>query len=149
MSARAWLRTACGLTAVLGVGHVFGSPWTPAADEPGRAIVAAMRGYHFPAAGFERSYFDFYQGFGWMLAIYLAGHAVLLWLLSAQTAQPPRALRSIIAVLTMEALLLAVVATVYLFWVPLALSFAIALCLAAAALSLPAPGHAASNRAPV
>jgi hypothetical protein len=88
MSAKHWLRGAAALTGLLALGHVLGSPWTPASDAPGRAVVAAMKGYRFVALGFERSYFAFYEGFGWMLAAYLTGHAILFWQRCASRRQP-------------------------------------------------------------
>jgi hypothetical protein len=144
MKAQAWLRGAAVFTGLLAAGHMLGSPWTPASDTPGRAVVAAMSGYRFMALGVERNYFDFYQGFGWMLAAYLAGHAILFWQLSGLTADARRPLRSIVAVLCAEALSLTVLAWKYLFWVPLTLSAAILLCLAAAAWCLAAPRPAAA-----
>jgi hypothetical protein len=34
--------------------------------------VDAMRAYRFDVMGLERSYYDFYVGFGWLLGAYLA-----------------------------------------------------------------------------
>jgi hypothetical protein len=82
MSSKVFLRGAAVTTALLAAGHILGSPWTPANESNARAVVAGMKGYQFDAMGLGRSYFDFYEGFGWMLGAYLIGHAILFWQLS-------------------------------------------------------------------
>ncbi|HEX4151457.1 MAG TPA: hypothetical protein VHY75_04525 [Steroidobacteraceae bacterium] len=130
MSARLWLRGAAVFAALLALGHMLGSPWTPAVGPSGRAVIGAMSSYRFNALGLDRTYWDFYEGFGWMLATYLIGHAILFWQLSGL--EPARRLRPVVALLCAESIGFAVLGYKYLFWVPVALSAAIGLCLAAA-----------------
>ena len=95
-----------------------------------------MKGYRFDAMGFQRTYFDFYQGFGWMLSAYLIGHVILFWQLSGPSGELARPLRLVVAVLCAESLSLAWLGFEYLFWVPAALSAGIALCLIGATLRM-------------
>ena len=89
MNARLFLRGAAVITLLLTVGHALGSPWTPVHTPPGVAVVTAMKSYRFPAMGFERTYYEFYVGFGWLLAAYAAAHAVIFWQLAGLSSQFP------------------------------------------------------------
>jgi len=131
-----WLRAAAGVTALLGVGHLLGNPWTPIANVEGQRLADAMRSYHFDAMGLSRSYLDFYQGFGWMLGVYLLGHAVLFWQLAGLAKTARGILLPLVAVLCVEYCLIASIAGIFLFWIPLGMSAAIAACLIIAAVSL-------------
>ena len=110
MSTVLWLRAAACVTALLALGHLLGNPWTPAANAEGQRLIGAMGSYHFDAMGFSRSYLDFYKGFGWMLGIYLLGHAVLFWQLAALAKVARANLRPLVAVLCIEYCLVAAVA---------------------------------------
>jgi hypothetical protein len=82
MKASVFLRIAAVVTAVFDAAHMLGRPWTRRHDVQTAAVIEAMKSYRFNAMGFERSYFDFYVGFGWTLAVYLVMQAVLLWQLA-------------------------------------------------------------------
>jgi hypothetical protein len=43
------------------------------------ALVAAMRTIHFDVQGFDRTYWDFYVGFGLFVSVFLLFAAVLAW----------------------------------------------------------------------
>jgi hypothetical protein len=143
MNARLLLRGAAVITLLLTVGHVLGSPWTPAHNPPGLAVVAAMKSYRFPAMGFDRTYYDFYVGFGWLLSVYLAAHAVIFWQLAGLSRELPGKLRPLVAVLCLEAICGTVLEWRFLFWGPIVLSAATAACLGVA-WRLMRPGTAAS-----
>jgi hypothetical protein len=136
MSTVSWLRAAACMTALLAVGHLLGNPWTPATNAEGQRLIDAMGSYHFDAMGFNRSYLDFYKGFGWMLGVYLLGHAVLFWQLAALAKVAQANLRPLVAVLCVEYCLVAAVGAKFLFWVPLGMSTAIAALLLVACVSL-------------
>jgi len=91
--------------------------------------------------GFNRSYLDFYKGFGWMLGVYLLGHAVLFWQLAGLAKVPQANLRPLVAVLCVEYCLVAAVGAKFLFWVPLGMSTTIAALLLVACVSLRADGR--------
>jgi hypothetical protein len=126
MSAVLWLRAAACVTVLLAVGHLLGNPWTPATNAEGQRLIDTMNSYHFDAMGFNRSYLDFYKGFGWMLGVYLLGHAVLFWQLAGLAKVAQANLRPLVAVLCVEYGLVAAVGAKFLFWVPLGMSTAIA-----------------------
>jgi hypothetical protein len=129
MNARLFLRGAAVLTLLLTVGHTLGSPWTPVHTPQGQAVVTAMQGYRFPAMGFERTYYEFYVGFGWMLGAYAAAHAILFWQLAGLSTQLAGKLRPVVVVLCLEALCAVVLEWKFLFWAPVVLSGATAVCL--------------------
>src|SRR5450631_3428881 len=84
------LRIASIITLTMALGHSAGglSSWSP----PGETdILSAMRSFHFDAGGLNRSYFDFYIGFGILLAICLFMQAAALWHLASLST--PDALR--------------------------------------------------------
>jgi hypothetical protein len=43
------------------------------------AVMASMRTVHFDIMGFNRSYWDFYSGFGLLLTVFLLFSALLAW----------------------------------------------------------------------
>jgi hypothetical protein len=132
MSARLFLRSAAVVTLLMAVGHLFGSPWTPADGPQGHLVVDAMRAYRFNAMGLERSYYDFYVGFGWLLGAYLVGHTILFWQIAALSIQTAATLRPVVVVLCIEALCATLLGWEFLFWVPVALSGLTAVCLGGA-----------------
>jgi hypothetical protein len=130
MSARAFMRSAATFTLLLALGHSLGHPWTPANSAQGAAIVSAMQSYQFDATGMSRSYYDFYEGFGWIIAAYLFGHAVLFWLVGGAAASETS--RPVVAVLFLEALVVTALSWKFLFLIPVALSGLIAASLGGA-----------------
>jgi hypothetical protein len=136
MSAVLWLRAAACVTILLAVGHLLGNPWTPATNPEAQRLIDTMGSYHFDAMGFSRSYLDFYKGFGWMLGVYLLGHAVLFWQLAGLATVARANLRPLVAVLCVEYCLVAAVGAKFLFWVPLGMSAVIAGLLLVACVSL-------------
>ena len=136
MSAPLWLRLAAAVAALYALGHTLGHPWTAPHDLMAQGVTVAMQGVHFDAAGHSRSYWEFYQGFGFAISVLLALQAALLWQLAtlARNGQDYRiaALAHLIAFLG-----LAAIAYRYLFALPLWLALTIAACLAAALLQPP------------
>jgi hypothetical protein len=141
-----WLRIAAGIAALYAAGHTLGHPWTAPHDLMAQGVTVAMQGVHFAAAGKSRSYWDFYQGFGFAISVLLALQGVLLWQLGtlARNGQDYR-----VAVLAhlVAFLGLAAVAYFYLFGLPQWLALAIAGCLAAA-LVQPARGRVGARAVP-
>ncbi len=74
------LQAASVVALLLAIGHSIGGPWTPDVSGAGLGAVEAMKAHPFDAMGAERTYFDFYIGFGWMLAAFIFGQAALLWI---------------------------------------------------------------------
>ena len=131
MTAKNLLRAASMVMLLLALGHTLGEPWTPAPGPASLAVVSAMRDTHFNVMGLERSYFNFYVGFGWLLSAYLFGHAVLFWQLASVLDLAGMRLRSIVGVLAVESICAVILSWRFLFWVPLIMSALIALLLIA------------------
>jgi hypothetical protein len=144
ITATLWLRLAAGLAALYAAGHTLGHPWTAPHDLMAQGVTVAMQGVHFDAAGKRRSYWEFYQGFGFAISVLLAVQALLLWQL-ANLARSGRDFRGAALAHCLAFLGLAAVAYRYLFALPLWLALAIAACLGAALLPpthAPGPGRA-------
>jgi hypothetical protein len=137
MSSRFLLRAAAVVTLLLAAGHILGSPWTPADRPQGHQVVDAMQAYRFDAMGLERSYYDFYVGFGWLLGAYLVGHAILFWQIASLSFPSSAQLRPVVVVLCVEAVCATLLGWEFLFWVPVALSGLTAVCLGVAWFLMP------------
>ena len=84
MKRKAWLplRLAAVISLVFAVGHTLGGlkGWSPIGDTE---VLTAMRTFHFDVEGVNRSYYQFYRGFGFLLSVYLVLQAILLWQLAS------------------------------------------------------------------
>jgi hypothetical protein len=136
MSSRLFLRSAAVVTLLMAVGHLLGSPWTPADTPQGHQVVDAMRAYRFDVMGLERSYYDFYVGFGWLSGAYLVGHAILFWQIAGLSIQSATTLRPVVVVLCIEALCATLLGWRFLFWVPVAFLGLTTVCLGAASIQM-------------
>jgi len=131
MTTSFWLRSASILTLLLALGHATGYPWTPDQGAESRAVVSRMQSVHFEVIGVQRSYWDFYVGFGHTITVWLLLLAILFWLLPAAVTDPRRA-RTVLGVILAAFVALVALDWVYFFAAPLVLAVVIALCLALA-----------------
>ena len=122
MKSSLWLRVAALITGCQAIGHLVARPWTPGHDIVSIGVVAAMKAHEMNVMGFERSYFDFYVGFGIDLAIFLGAQAILLWLLAAFASTEPGRARPAIAVFFTANLAITAISAVYLFTAPLVMT---------------------------
>jgi hypothetical protein len=83
------LRAASVVAMLFGVGHSFGAPWTPALGPSELVVIDAMKSHQFVVMGDMRSFWDFYVGFGWSIAVFLVAQAIVLWQLAAQSKVDP------------------------------------------------------------
>ena len=133
----ALLRGAAVATLLTTIGHLVGSPhllsglWA----HGGENAVSVLHSYRLEAMGFVTNFFSFYAGFGWQVAAYLLGQAVVFWVLAELApALPSAKLRLLIGIFFWEfvgATLLALV-TWKSFWLPAAANAVPAAFLAAA-----------------
>lgn len=137
MRTRLYLRSAAVLTLLLGVGHLFGRPWTPANDLGAKVVVAAMNAHSMHVMGFNRTMMDFYSGFGLIIGVNLLAEAAVLWLVADLAISDATRARRMAAVLLAMNVAVTVLAATYLFTAPLVLSAAVTLCLGAAVLTRP------------
>ena len=76
------LRIAAVISALFTAGHTMGGlkKWSPMG---GNAVLRQMSVVHFQVMGADRTYLDFYMGFGWALSVAMVLQTVLLWQLSS------------------------------------------------------------------
>jgi hypothetical protein len=126
-----WLRAASVLSLLLAAGHSAGGlkSWSPIGESD---VLRAMRSFRMAAQGVQRSYLDFYLGFGWSLSVYLVLQAMLLWQIATLDKVSPASARPMIAVFVVANALAAVLAEQFIFAVPMVFYLAIAGCLSIA-----------------
>ena len=86
MKASLFYKVAAVLLVLFALGHTFGFRKTDpswGAD----SVVASMKSIHFYVQGFNRSYWDFFVGFGLFATVFLLFSAVLAWELSVMNPQ--------------------------------------------------------------
>lgn len=68
MTATLFLRIASIISAVFTLGHTAGGlrQWSPMGDNE---VLRAMTAVRFDTMGANRSYLDFYMGFGWSITV--------------------------------------------------------------------------------
>jgi len=76
------LQIASVISLVFAVAHTLGGlkGWSPLGETD---VLTAMRTFHFDVEGVNRSYYQFYRGFGFLLSVFLVLQAVLLWQLAS------------------------------------------------------------------
>jgi hypothetical protein len=117
MSTTLWLRISSVITLLFAAGHTLGGLkyWSPMGDN---AVLQAMRTVHFDAMGANRSYLDFYLGFGYSLSVIQLMLAVLLWQLATLARTNALTVRPMIAVITLAVAACAVIAWRFILPVP-------------------------------
>ena len=84
MNASLLYRITSGLLVLFALGHTIGfrrvdPRWN--AD----SVVNGMRTVNFPVLGFNRSYWDFFSGFGFFVSVFLVFAAILAWQLGSMS----------------------------------------------------------------
>ena len=121
MTATLWLRISAAIAFLFALGHSLGglSQWSPMGDNP---VLQAMRATRFDTMGANRSYYDFFMGFGWSIAITQFLQAILLWQLATIARTNPGVVRPLIAVFAVATAVGGVIAWRYIFPLPAAFS---------------------------
>ena len=126
-------RIASVLIFLFAVGHTVGFR-KPAEEGEGRSVGSLMQTVHLKVQGFDRTFWDFYVGFGLFVTVFLLLAAVLSWQLGGVSAE---GLRSIPGAATWGLAICFVLVTIlswrYFFAAPGIFSTVIAVCLLAAA----------------
>jgi hypothetical protein len=109
MTTTLWLRISSVITLLFAAGHTLGGLkyWSPMGDN---AVLQAMRTVHFDAMGANRSYLDFYMGFGYSLSVIQVMLAILLWQLATLASTNALSVRPMIAVIILAVAACAVIA---------------------------------------
>jgi len=115
-------RIASVLLVLFALGHQLGFQQ---ADPQWHAdpAVSAMKNLQFTVQGFNRSYWQFFSGFGYMMTVFLLFCAVLAWQLGGLPKMPVISWTFALAFIT-----IAFLSWRYFFYVPLGFSAAVALC---------------------
>ncbi|GLQ45150.1 hypothetical protein GCM10007862_02010 [Dyella lipolytica] len=135
MKASTFLRIASAIAFLFAIGHTMGVPWTPATDAPESALLASMKSLHFPVMGTDRSYWDFYVGFGVSISVYLFTQAIVLWQMASLARSDAKRVRPLIVTFFVSYLAMGAITLRYFFVVPIVLTVAMCICLALACLS--------------
>ena len=116
-----WLRISAVISLLFATGHALGGRklWSPMGDN---AVLDAMRSTRFAVMGVERSYLDFYLGFGYSIAVLQFMQAVLLWQLATRAASNPSAARPMIATFAVATASCGIIAYRLIFPLPAAFS---------------------------
>ena len=128
--AKPWLplRIAAVISLLFAAGHTLGGlkGWSPIGETE---VLTAMKTFRFDVAGVNRSYFEFYRGFGFLLAVYLVLQAVLLWQLAslARTSRPLA--RPMVWSFFVASIPIGVLSWVFLFPTPVYFDVVLTLCL--------------------
>src|SRR5215472_4679770 len=123
------LRIASIISLLFTIGHSMGGlkQWSPMGGNP---VLKSMTEVRFDTMGANRSYLDFFLGFGWSISVYMLMETMLLWQLASLAKTEPARLRPIIAVIALATVGTGVIAWRYIFPVPAMFSSALALALA-------------------
>ncbi len=125
-------RIASGLLLLFAAGHTFGFSQTDPEWGVG-AVVGTMQSSHFAVQGFTRTYWDFFLGAGFTVGVLYLFAAVVAWQLSGLPDWTLASMRVTAWGFAACFVAVAVLSSLYLFWIPIVMSGVIAGCLTAAA----------------
>ena len=131
MKTATFLRIASVLTLIHSILHTIGGVFGKPAPGVATTVAAAMR-THFEVFGVNRSYSDFYMGFGLGITIFLTVDSILLWILASMSKHDAPGLRPLIAVFALGYLAFAFNSYVFFFPIPVITELLIVACLVAA-----------------
>ncbi len=123
-------RIAAVLLLLFDAGHTSGFPWS---DPKWGVDLGSMRSTHFYIMGFNRTYWDFYLGFGLFVSVFLLLAVVLAWQLGSL---PPECLARMRGTAWTFALCFAGITFLswkHFFMIPIVFSVVTTLCLTLAA----------------
>jgi len=125
------LRIASVLSFLFAAGHSLGGrkDWSPVEEN---ATFTAMRTFRFEAMGVNRSYLDFYLGFGFTISVFLLLQAVVLWQLAGLAKAGPSPYRPMIAAFAIASLACALLSWRFIFPIPMIFSVVLGATLLAA-----------------
>ena len=126
-----WLRIAAIVSLVFTAGHSMGGlkQWSPMGDNE---VLRQMTTVRFETMGANRSYLDFFMGFGWSISVAMVMQTVLLWQMATLARTNPAGVRPMIAVVALAVLASAIVAWRFIFPIPAFFSAALLIALVAA-----------------
>ncbi|MBV9330740.1 MAG: hypothetical protein JOZ55_04230 [Alphaproteobacteria bacterium] len=131
MTATLFLRIAAVFQLLFAVGHSLGGlkKWSPMGPN---AVLDQMTNVRFTTMGANRSYLDYFLGFGWSISVAMLLQAVLLFLMASLARTEAARLRPMILAFAVASLATAVIGWRYIFPVPALFSLAVLIPLIAA-----------------
>jgi hypothetical protein len=125
------LRIASVISLVFTAGHTIGGlrKWSPMGENE---VLKAMTEVRFDTMGANRSYLDFFMGFGWSISVLMLLQTVLLWQIASLARADPTRVRPMIAVFGLATLATGVIAWRFIFPIPALFSSALLIVLLAA-----------------
>ena len=128
-----FLRIASVLAIIHAILHTIGGMLSkPNNGAPEIAIIEAMKSHSFNVMGSMRTYWDFFFGYGWLVAITLLVQGILFWQLGVIAKTNPAPIRPIILLFCFNFIATTVVAFKYFFIAPAITELLIAAFLAGA-----------------
>ncbi len=132
MSVSLLYRVSSGLLVLFALGHTIGFRRVdPRWNADG--VVSSMRSVSFDVQGLNRSYWDFFSGFGLFVSVFLVFAAILAWQLASMSPERRAAIPLVRWSFALCFVLIAVLSWRYFFMVPGVFSTLIALGLVGAA----------------
>jgi hypothetical protein len=132
MKPSTFLRAASVLSILYFLGHSAGAPWTPSDGGATSTLIGLMKSYRFEVLGSERTYWDFYEGFGLTVSVFLLLQAVVLWFLATLAVKDAQPLRPIVVAYLVANVAVLILVVRFFFLPPVVLTAASSLCLALA-----------------
>lgn len=131
MTTAVLLRISAVISLLFAVGHSLGGlkRWSPMGENE---VLKAMETVRFDTMGVNRSYLDFFMGFGWSLSVAMLLQSVLLWQLASLARSDAAQVRPMIAAFALATLAGGVIAWLFIFPVPALFSAALLIVLVAA-----------------
>jgi hypothetical protein len=125
------LRIASVISLLFTAGHTLGGlkEWSPMGENE---VLKAMTTVRFEAMGVNRSYLDFFMGFGWSISVAMLLQTVLLWQIASLASTDAARVRPMIAVFALATLASGVIAWRFIFPVPALFSAVLLIVLMAA-----------------
>ena len=133
MKTTLFLRIASVLAIIHAILHTIGGVISkPNNGAPEVAIIDTMKSRAFPVMGSMRTYWDFFYGYGWIVAITLLVQGIFFWQLATIAKTNATQIRPVILLFSLNFLATTVVAWKYFFIAPALTEILIAAFLAGA-----------------
>ena len=131
MTTAVLLRISAVISLLFTIGHSLGGTkrWSPMGEND---VLKAMETVRFDTMGVNRSYLDFFLGFGWSLSVAMLLQSVLLWQLASLARSDAVQVRPMIAAFALATLAGGAIAWHFIFPVPALFSAALLIVLVAA-----------------
>jgi hypothetical protein len=130
------LRIASVISLLFAAGHTLGGlkRWSPMGEND---VLKAMTDVRFETMGANRSYLDFFMGFGWSRSVAMLLQTVLLWQMASLARTEAAQVRPMIAMFALATLASGVIAWLFILPVPALFSTALLIVLLAAYITAP------------